>query len=70
MVAVALTSEQSKGVKTSIVVIMLVLLLFVLILIAGQPIVYLGDEPPSIAYAVAIYAPVLAICFLVYRRLY
>jgi len=69
MDAVALTSEQRKGVKTSILVIMLVLLLFVLILAAGRPIVHFGTKPPSIAYAVAVYTPVLAICILAYRRL-
>ena len=69
MGAVTLTSGQRKGVKTSILVTMLVLLLFVTILVAGRPISYFGSEPPSVAYAVAIYTPVIAICVLSYRRL-
>jgi len=69
MGAVALTSEQSKGVKTSILVIMLVLFLFVLILVTGRPIMHFGTEPPSVEYAVVVYTPVMAICILAYRRL-
>lgn len=69
MSATTLTYEQSKGVKTSVLVIMLVLFLFVLIMVAGRPIVYFGNETPSLAYAVAVYIPVLAVCILAYRRL-
>ena len=66
---VALTTEQRKGVKTSIIVIMLVLMLFVLILVAGHPIVYFRTEPVSVAYALLVYTPVMSICVLAYRRL-
>jgi hypothetical protein len=66
---VTLTSDQEKGVKTSIVVIMLVLVLFVLELIAGNPIMDFKTEPLSVAYAVLVYTPVMAICVLAYRRL-
>jgi hypothetical protein len=69
MGAAALTSEMSKGVKTIILVMMLVLLLFVIIMVAGRPIMYFETEPASIAYAVAVYTPVMAICILAYRRL-
>ena len=69
MGAQTLTAEQSKGVKTSILVVMLVLILFVLILIAGQPIMYFHSEAQSVAYAIAIYVPVTAVCILAYRRL-
>jgi len=64
-----LTSEQRKGVITSILVVMLVLFLFGVILVAGRPIMYFGTETSSVAYVVAIYAPVVAICILAYRRL-
>jgi len=66
---VTLTSEQKKGVKTSIVVIMLVLVLFVLELLAGHPIMHFKTEPASVAFAVLVYTPVMAICLLAYRRL-
>lgn len=69
MGALELASEQRKGVKTSIVVLMLVLVLFVIVMVVGRPIMYFGTKPPSVAYAVAIYAPVMAICILAYRRL-
>ena len=69
MGAQTLTAEQSKGVKTSVLVVMLVLTLFVLILLAGQPIMYFHTEPLSVAYAIAIYVPVMAVCILAYRRL-
>lgn len=65
----ALTSEQSKGVKTSILVVMLVLFLFGLILVAGHPIMHFGTKPSSVAYAVLVYTPVTAICILAYRHL-
>jgi hypothetical protein len=64
-----LTTAQKNGVKASIFVIMLVLVLFVLVLVAGHPIMYFGTEPPSVAYAVVVYTPVLALCALAYRRL-
>lgn len=66
---VALTTEQTKGVKTSIVVIMLVLVLFVLELVAGNPIMHFKTEPASVAYAILVYTPVMGVCFLAYRRL-
>ncbi len=66
---VALTSEQRKGVKTSIIVIMLVLVLFVLVLVAGRPIMYFKTEPVSVGYVLLVYTPVMAICVLAYRRL-
>ena len=69
MGAGSLSQEQEKGVKASVVVVFLVLALFLLILVAGQPIVDLGSEPLSVAYTVLIYTPVMAICLLAYRRL-
>jgi hypothetical protein len=48
---------------------MLVLLLFILVLVAGSPIKDFGTEPPSVAYAILIYTPIMAICILAYRRL-
>ena len=65
----ALTAEQKRGVKVGILVLMLVLLLFVAILVAGHPIMKFGTEPLSVAYAVGIYVPVIALCLLAYRRL-
>jgi hypothetical protein len=64
-----LTQEQAKGAKASILVIMLVLVLFALILVAGDPIKDFREEPPSLAYVVAVYTPVMALCVLAYRRL-
>ena len=69
MSQVSLTREQKKGVKASIVVVMLVLVLFLSLLLAGRPIMYFGSEPPSAAYAIAVYVPVMAVCALAYRRL-
>jgi steroid 5-alpha reductase family enzyme len=66
---VTLTTEEQEGVKTSIVVIMLVLVLFVLELLAGNPLMHFKTEPASVAYAVLVYTPVMAICVLAYRRL-
>ncbi len=65
-----LTMEQAKGAKLSIVVVMLILLLFVVVLVAGSPIVALGNEPSSVVYSVAIYLPVVAVCILAYRRIH
>jgi di/tricarboxylate transporter len=64
-----LTEEQRRGVRASILVVMLVLVLFVLVLVAGRPIMDFGNEPLSIAYTVVIYIPVMALCLLAYRRL-
>ena len=66
---VALTSEQKKGIRASILAVMLVLALFVLILVSGRPIMDFGSEPVSVAYTVLIYVPVMAICILAYVRL-
>jgi hypothetical protein len=66
---VALSADQRKGVKASILVVMLVLVLFSLVMVAGHPIMYFGTEPLSVAYTVGIYLPVMAICVLAYRRL-
>lgn len=64
-----LTQEQAKGVKASMLVIMLVLVLFALILVSGDPIVDFRNEPSSLAYVVGVYTPVMALCLLTYRRL-
>ena len=64
-----LTQEQLKGVKASILVIVLVLVLFALILVSGDPIVDFRNEPSSLAYVVGVYTPVMALCLLAYRRL-
>lgn len=63
------TTEQRKGVGVAILVVMLILVLFVLISVAGRPIMYFGTEPLSVAYAVLVYTPVMAVCLLAYRRL-
>jgi len=64
-----LTTEQKKGVKVSILVVMLVLLLFVMISVAGQAIPYFGSKPLSVAYSVLVYIPVMAVCVLAYKRI-
>ncbi len=64
-----LTTAQKNGAKASILVVMLVLVLFVLLLIAGRPIMYFGTESASVAYTILVYTPVLALCALAYRRL-
>ncbi len=64
----ALTEEQRKGVRASIIAIMLILVLFVLVLLSGDPIMYFGTEPPSVAYTVVVYLPVIALCAIAYRR--
>ena len=64
-----LTQEQVKGVKASILVIMLVLVLFALVLVAGRPIMDFHSESPSLVYVVGIYIPVMALCIVAYRRL-
>jgi flagellar basal body-associated protein FliL len=64
-----LTTAQKNGAKASILVIVLVPLLFVLVLVAGHPIMYFGTAPASVAYTIVIYTPVLALCALAYRRL-
>jgi len=69
MSQVTLTEDQRKGIRASILAVVLVLVLFVLVLAAGHPIMYLGSETASIAYVVAVYIPVMAICLLAYRRL-
>ena len=63
-----LTQEQEKGVKASIFVILLVLVLFALILVAGDPIMDFRNESPSLVYVVAVYIPIMALCVLTYRR--
>jgi hypothetical protein len=69
MSQIALSADQRKGARTSVLVVMLVLLLFALIMVAGHPIMYFGTEPPSLAYVVGVYVPVMALCILAYRRL-
>ena len=64
-----LTQDRRKGVKASILVLLLVLVLFATILAAGRPIMDFGTEQPSVAYLFAVYIPVFAICILAYRRL-
>jgi flagellar basal body-associated protein FliL len=64
-----LTTSQKSGAKASILVIMLVLVLFVLILVAGHPIMFFGSGLASVAYTIVVYTPVLALCALAYRRL-
>lgn len=63
-----MTSGQKKGVRATIVVLMLVLALSVALLIAGHPIAYFGSKPASVAYAVVVYLPVMALGLLAYRR--
>ena len=69
MGAEQLTSGQKKGVRATVLVLMLVLLLFVVILAAGRPIPDIGSEPASIAYAVLVYVPALAVCIQAFRRI-
>jgi hypothetical protein len=64
-----LTHEQQKGVKVSVMVVLLVLALFVAIMVAGSPIVYFKTEPISVAYTIAVYVPVIVVCLLALRRL-
>jgi p-aminobenzoyl-glutamate transporter AbgT len=64
-----LTAEQKKGIKVAIVVVMLVFLLFLVVLVSGQSIMAFQNEPVSVAYAVLVYTPVMALCALAYIRL-
>jgi Na+-driven multidrug efflux pump len=66
---VALTYDQRKSVKVSMLVAMLVLVLFAVLLVAGRPIMYFGSDSLSVAYLVAVYLPIMAICLLAYRRM-
>lgn len=43
--------------------------MFALLLLAGRPIVGLGDKAVSLAYALGVYTPVIALCLLAYKRL-
>jgi hypothetical protein len=61
--------EQRKGAVLSIAVVLLVLVLFMLILAAGHAIMDFGTKPLSVAYVVAVYIPVMALCYSAYRRL-
>jgi hypothetical protein len=65
----SLTSDQIGGVKASAVVLMLVLVLFALLLVAGAPILDFGNKPLSVAYVVVIYIPIMVVCGLAVRRL-
>ncbi len=65
----ALTAEKRKGVKATFVVVMLVLVLFVLVLLAGSPILVFETKPLSVAYALVVYVPVMALCYVAYRRM-
>ncbi len=48
---------------------MLILVLFVLVMVAGRPIMDFKTEPLSVVYAVVIYVPVMAVCAVAYGRL-
>jgi len=53
----------------TLLVLMLILCLFSLILLSGDPISYFGTKSSSLAYCLAVYLPVMALCVLAYRRL-
>jgi len=65
----SLTAEQRKGIKVAILVLLSVMALFLLVLVAGDPIMYFGTKPPSVAYGILIYTPVVALCAMAYKRL-
>ena len=68
MEAAMLGPEQKAGVKASIVVVLLILVLFLVVLVSGQPIMQLQSEQFSVAYSLAIYIPVLIMCLAAYRK--
>ncbi len=69
MTQIALTADKRKAALACVLVVMLVLVLFVLELVAGRPIMDFRNEPLSVAYAVGVYVPVIALCILAHRRL-
>ena len=69
MEAETLKGGQRTGAKAAIVSVLFVLVLFVLLLVIGQPIHYFGSKALSVAYAVVIYVPVVLLCVFAYRRI-
>jgi hypothetical protein len=69
MEAKTLGEAEKKAALVSILVVMLVLMLFVSVMVVGQPISYLGSEPTSVAYALLVYLPVILLCLTAFRRI-
>ena len=69
MAQVVLTEEQKKGARASILAVVFIFVLFVTVLVAGNPIMDFGTKAPSVAYALLVYLPVFTLCALAYRKL-
>lgn len=69
MEARTLSGAEKTGVRAVILSILCVLVLFVLLLVIGQPIHYFGSKALSVTYVVVIYVPVVLLCVFAYRRI-